>query len=172
MGLRMVTDAEILHLTAPQRFFEYAEAYRNAAIALCFKMTAEDTSCTWPNAAVVLLLAAHATELFIKGVILCRDSTATIEHHNIDNLSTEYRKHYPEPEFEWDIPFQTEYPDIAEIEIEALKKLSPAPSILYRYPVARDGKEWGGVFGFEPHSFLGVLEQVKRDFDRIKAQID
>ena len=171
MNWHMVTDSEILHLAVPQRFFEYAHAYRNAAYALCAKMTSEDASCTWPNAAVVLLLAAHATELFIKGAILCRDPAVTMEHHRIDDLSAEYRKLYPEPSFEWDIPFRTEYLGIAETEIEALKKATPVPSILYRYPVAKGGKEWNGAFGFEPHSFLELLEQVKRDFDRIKTQI-
>jgi len=171
MNWYMVTDSEILHLAVPQRFFEYAHAYRNAAYALCAKMTSEDVSNTWPNATVVLLLAAHATELFIKGAILCRAPAATMEHHRIDDLSAEYRKLYPEPFFEWDIPFRTEYLGIAETEIEALKKTTPVPSILYRYPVAKGCKEWNGVFGFEPHSFLKLLDQVKHDFDRIKTQI-
>lgn len=172
MNWHMVTDSEILHLAVPQRFFEYAHAYRNAASALCIKMTTEDASCTWPNATVVLLLAAHATELFIKGAILCRDPAATMEHHRIDDLSAEYRKLYPEPSFEWDIPFMTgEYPDMAETEIAALKKATPVPSILYRYPVSKGGRKWRGAFGFEPYSFLGLLEQVKYDFERIKAQI-
>lgn len=167
----MVTDSEIIHLALPQRFFEYAQAYRNAASALCLTMTSEDASRTWPNATVVMLLAAHATELFIKGAILARDPNATIEHHRIDDLSVEYMKRFPEPSFEWDIPFKTEYPGMAEAEIEALKRTIPIPSILYRYPVAKGGKEWSGAFGFEPHSFFEVLEQVKHDFERIKAQI-
>lgn len=171
MNWHMVTDSEVLHLAVHERFFEYAQAYRSAASALCLKMTSEDASCTWPNAVVVLMLAAHATELFIKGAILCRDPTAIVEHHHIDDLSSEYRKRFPESLFEWDIPFKTEYPDIAEAEIEALKKAAPVPSILYRYPVTKGGKEWKGAFGFEPHSFLELLEQVKCDFDRIKAQI-
>lgn len=167
----MITDSEILHLGVPQRFFEYAHAYQNAATALCIKMTKENASCTWPNAAVVLLLAAHATELFIKGAVLCRDPNATVEHHRINDLSAEYKKHYPEPSFEWDIPFKAEYPDITETEIKALEKATPVPSILYRYPVAKGGKEWSGAYGFEPHSFLQILEQVKHDFERIKLQI-
>ena len=167
----MVTNSEIIHLSLPQRFFEYAQAYRNAASALCLTMTLEDKLCTWPNATVVMLLAAHATELFIKGAILVRDSSATIDHHRIDALSIEYRKQFPEPSFEWDIPFKTEWPDMAEAEINELKKTVPIPSILYRYPVAKGGKEWNGAFGFEPNSFVGVLEQLERDFDRIKVQI-
>lgn len=171
MNWHMVTDSEMVHLSLPQRFFEYAQAYRNAASALCLTMTSEDEACIWPNATVVMLLAAHATELFIKGAILARDPTAMIEHHRIDDLSVEYRKRFLESSFEWDIPFKTEWPDIAKAEIEALKKTVPIPSILYRYPVGKGGEEWNGAFGFEPNSFMGVLGQLKRDFDRIKVQI-
>ena len=171
MNWKMITDSEIAHLPVHQRFFEYAQAYRNAASALCFKMTSEDETCTWPNAAVVLLLAAHATELFLKGAIQRRGTAPVPEHHRIEDLTAEYRKRYPEPSFEWDVPFKTEYPDVPEIELDELKKSALIPSILFRYPVAKGGEEWNGTFGFEPNTFLDVLEQVKTDFERIKAQL-
>ena len=122
MNWHMITASEIQHLSVPERFFEYAHAYRNAANALCVEMTTGGNSCTWPNGAVVLLLAAHATELFIKGAILFRKPGMDMEHHRIDELSDEYKKHYPESSFEWDIPFKTKYLGIAESEIEVLKK--------------------------------------------------
>jgi hypothetical protein len=57
------------------------------------------------------MLAAHATELFIKGALLTSDPTAIPEHHRIDELSAEYRKRFPnQAAFEWDIPFGIEYP--------------------------------------------------------------
>lgn len=171
MNWKMITDSEIAHLSVHQRFFEYAQAYRNASSALCFKMTSEEANCTWPNAAVVLLLAAHATELFLKGSIVCRGSTPAPEHHRIEDLVVEYRKRYPTQSFEWDVPFKSEYPDIPEIELNALRKSAPIPSILFRYPVSKGGKEWNGVFGFEPNTFLDVLEQLRVDFERIKAQL-
>jgi hypothetical protein len=118
-----------------------------------------------------MLLAAHATELFLKGAILSREPTALIEHHFLDDLNVEYKKRFLEPSFEWDIPFKTEWGDLTEIEIRTLKKATPVPSMLYRYPVAKGGKEWNGAFGFEPNSFVEVLDQLARDFQRIMAQI-
>ena len=47
----------------------------------------------------------------------------------------------------------------------------PVPSMLYRYPVAKGGKEWNGAFGFEPNLFVDVLDQLRRDFERIRALI-
>lgn len=171
MNWNMVTDSELAHLSVPERFFEYAKAYRNAASALCASMASEKTLCTWPNATVVMLLGAHATELFLKGAILSRVPTASIEHHRLDDLNVEYKKQFQEPLFEWDIPFNTEWGDLAEVEIQALKKTMPVPSMLYRYPVAKGGKEWNGAFGFEPNSFVVVLDQLAHDFERIMMQI-
>jgi hypothetical protein len=167
----LVTDSDLSHLSVPERFFEYAKAYRNAASALCATMVSDNALCIWPNATVVMLLAAHATELFIKGAILSRVPTASIEHHRLDDLNVEYKKHFPEPSFEWDIPFKTEWGDLTDAEIQTLKKTVPVPSMLYRYPVAKGGKEWNGAFGFEPNSFVEVLDQLGYDFDRIRVQI-
>jgi len=170
MNWNMVTDSELAHLSVPERFFEYAKAYRNAASALCASMASEKTMCTWPNANVVMLLAAHATELFLKGAIFARDPTASVEHHFLDDLNVEYKKRFSEPAFEWDIPFKTEWGNLTEVEVRVFKK-NPPPSMLYRYPVAKGGKEWNGAFGFEPNSFVSTLDQLGRDFQRIMAHI-
>lgn len=167
----MITDSELLNLTVPQRFFEYAIAYRNAASALCSSMADERKLRTWPNANVVLLLAAHSTELFLKGAILSRDPSAKIEHHYLDTLDGEYKRLYTDPHFNWEIPFRTEWGDLSEAEIQAVRKTSPVPSMLYRYPVAKGGLEWNGAFGFEAHSFVEILDQLERDFRRIMAHI-
>ncbi|MBV6319998.1 hypothetical protein [Duganella violaceipulchra] len=171
MNWNMVTDSELAHQSVSERFLEYAKAYRNAASVLCASMISERSMCTWPNANVTLLLAAHATELFLKGAILAKDPTALVEHHLLDDLNTEYKKRFVEPSFEWDIPFKTEWGELTEAEIRALKKTTPVPSMLYRYPVAKGGKEWNGAFGFEPNLFASTLDQLGLDFQRIMARI-
>ena len=113
----MITDSEMSNLTVPQRFFEYAIAYRNAASAMCTSMVETQSLRTWPNANVVLLMAAHSIELFLKGVILSRDPLAKIEHHFLDSLGTEYKRLFLESQFDWEIPFGTERGDLSEPEI-------------------------------------------------------
>lgn len=171
MNWQMITDSEMSNLTVPQRFFEYAIAYRNAASAMCNSMVETQSLRTWPNANVVLLLAAHSTELFLKGAILARDPSAKVEHHFLDSLGTEYKRLFSESQFDWEIPFRTEWGDLSEAEIQAARKTSPVPSMLYRYPVSKGGKEWNGAFGFEAGSFMEVLDQVDRDFQRIMGHI-
>ena len=171
MSMQMIVDSEIHHLSIPDRYFAYARAYRNAAQALCEKMTLNDGSCSWPNASVVLMLAAHAVELFLKGAILARDPVAILNHHQIDELGHEYSKLFPETSFLWQIPFKTEYVGIPEEEIDTLKKKTPIPSILYRYPVDKDGTAWKGLFGFMPLPFVTLLEHMENDFERIQSQL-
>ena len=38
---------------------------------------------------------------------------------------------------------------------------TPAPSILYRYPVERGGERWYGLYGFEAVSFLKLLSEPR-----------
>lgn len=171
MNWHMITDSEFSNLTVPQRFFEYAIAYRNAASALCATMAEDKKLRTWPNANVVLMLAAHSTELFLKGAILTREPLANIEHHFLDALGVEYKRLFFESHFDWEIPFRTEWGDLSEAEIQTMRKTAPVPSMLYRYPVSKGGKEWNSAFGFEAHSFTGILDQLESDFQRIMAHI-
>jgi hypothetical protein len=174
MYLRMITDAELQELSVPEKLFAYAGVYLGASRSLCEKMEVGAASNTWPNAAVVLMLAAHAVELFLKGAILSKNPNANVWAfgHYLDKLAADYRLHFPEPELEWDIPFQAEFPEgLAEAEIEALKAQMPPPSILYRYPVEKGGSEWRGIYGFEPVSFDVVLADVQKAFEHIKSRL-
>lgn len=167
----MIVDSEIRHLSVPKRFAVYARAYRSAAAALCQQMVQDESAHNWPNSAVVLMLAAHAVELFLKGAIHYRDPNANVEHHRIDALAKEYTKRFPESLFAWDIPFKVEYLGLTETEIKAVERTTPAPSILYRYPVAQGKREWNGALGFVPSTFLPVLERMQHDFERIESQL-
>jgi len=165
----MIVDSELRHLSVPERFFAYAWAYRNAAAAQCLEMASDHEACTWPNATVVLLLAAHAVELFLKGAILHHDPTADVWHHRIDALSREYLRRFPNSAFSWSVPFKSEYLGMTEAEIQEAEKTMLVPSILYRYPVSKGGEEWKTAIGFVPIEFVRILDQLKDDFDRLKA---
>lgn len=108
----MITDADIQELSLPEKLFSYADAYLNASVAICQQMTTNDTSSKWPNAAVALMLAAHAVELFLKGAILAGDPKVNVwaRKHHLHELAADYRHHFPGPTFEWHIPFQAEFP--------------------------------------------------------------
>ncbi len=186
----MLTHSEIGNLTVPEQLFGYAYAYRTSSAVLCEKFESDDAaSSTWPNATVVLMLAAHAVELFLKGALLKRnvqEEEVWSFGHKINKLAAKYRETFHgEPAFEWDIPFastltETEWiarmqqlaPDITEAELRDVLRASPDPSILYRYPVNKLGKKWPGLYGFQPPEFSQTLAQVECDFDRIRSQLN
>lgn len=184
--LPILTQSEIWQLSVPERLFSYADAYRRASTVLCQKMKEDSVSFTWPNAAVVLMLAAHALELFLKGALLKKNPTLNVwsHRHNLDRLKEEYKANFQDPMFKWDIPFTCQLtpeewiagmmelnPGLTEEDLRGVKPIPPPPSIMYRYPVDQAGKEWRGLYGFEPHSFSILLSQLEFDFERIKSQI-
>ena len=134
----MITASELSDVPVPERLFAYADAYRNASSVVCSRIASDPESHGWPDAAVVLMLAAHAVELFLKAALLKRfpDEDVWTHGHRLDDLSDTYRARFEEPIFDWDIPFQQgKYPDeMTEEEVVALRKKRPEPSILYRYP--------------------------------------
>ncbi|MEK6762379.1 MAG: hypothetical protein AABY96_06655 [Nitrospirota bacterium] len=187
--LNMLTHSDIEHLTVPEQLFGYANAYRSSAAVLCSKFESADdvTFCTWPNAVVVLMLTAHAVELFLKGVLLKRTGDKVWSYgHKIDKLAEKYRETFQaEPSFTWDIPFastltETEWiaqmkqvnPDTTDAELKNLISGVPDPSILYRYPVNKHGEKWQGLYGFYPPEFNQILSRVECDFDRIRSQLN
>lgn len=107
-------------------------------------------------------------------------------NHNIERLAAKYRETFQEePSLTWNIPFastltETEWiaqmkqwsPDITDAELKAVISATPDPSILYRYPVNKRGKDWPGLYGFHPPEFRQILSQVECDFDRIRSQLN
>lgn len=173
MSWHMVTDADVRRLPVPEKLLMFADSYLDAAIALCTQVATDHAKCTWSSGSVVLMLSAHATELFLKAALLKRapEEAVWVRAHDIVGLSTDYRRYFPEAEFEWEIPFRTEQPErLSEAEIASLASMRDAPpSILYRYPVQKGGADWNGLHAFEPNSFLTVLDQLRHDFQRIRA---
>jgi hypothetical protein len=169
--MKIAGNWQIAHLREPERFILYAGAYLESSRSVCLRMRAEEDENTWPNAAVAMMLAAHAVELFLKGAIVSRDPKMLAKIHRIDQLAETYFGLFPEEEFAFEVPFQGEYPGFSEDEIATLKKEEPAPSILFRYPVKSQGVEWQGVHGFEAQGFLELIAELRDAFSRIGGRI-
>ena len=167
----MTGNWQIAHLSESQRFILYAGAYLEASRSVCLRMRKEEEENTWPNAAVATMLAAHAVELFLKGAIVSRDPKALAKIHRIDQLAETYFNLFPEDEFAFVVPFQSEYPGFSEDEIATLKKEEPIPSILFRYPVKSHDVEWQGIHGFEAQGFLELIAELRDAFSRIGGRI-
>lgn len=172
MSWSMVTDAEIRQLAVPEKMFAYASSYLRGATALCDALANAPTF-TWADGAVVLMMSAHSTELFLKGMLLKRVPEQLVRNrgHDIESLAADYQYHFPEAIFDWEVPFKTEYPErmTPEDVAELATRRDALPSILFRYPVGKDGNDWKGSYAFEPNSFLPVLRNLSDAFSRVSV---
>lgn len=171
MNSTMVVDSEIIHLSIPHRYILFAEAYAKTAESLTENMMREEKENTWPNASVVLMNAAHAVELLLKGLLLKRDASAKLDNHDIEDLYKKYLVAYSDGSYSFKMPFTTDYGTLNETEIKKVKKEYPKPSILYRYPTKSSQIEWSGARGFIPELFISVIRKLISDIENIKGEI-
>jgi len=163
----MIGSWNIQRLQKPKQFFAFARSYLEASSILCRKFEGDDDILSYPQASVILFLAYHATELFLKGAILSHSHNERL-HHNIDQLKETYEKLYSGPEFYWNPPFRTEYLGFSPEDIEPPKKDTEPLDQVYRYPTDIKRDEWRDVYAFDPESFQDVLNSISSDFDRLE----
>ena len=125
---------------------------------------------SYTRGAVVLYLACHSVELFLKGAILSKCPKEQL-NHNLENYYKRYNHLYPEEKFKFNLPFRTEYVGLEPPEVEKAKGHLPPPDQIHKYPTNKNGKEWDSLLVFEPTTFLRDIEQLKTDFKRIKIEI-
>ena len=163
----IVGNWEMYGKPIPLQFLAFAEAYLDSSCRLCRILKRSTRKRTYPRAAVVLYLAFHSVELFLKAAILNKRPNEGL-HHNVEHLSKRYRILYPGKKYHFEIPFRTEY-----MGFEPPDELPTPPpqDQVNRYPINKKYGEWSGAFGFIPETFLTTLEELQSDFDRIKKEI-
>lgn len=150
-----------------EQFFYFAEAYLEASSIMCDRIDEEDKVLSYPKSCVILFLAFHAVELFLKAAILYRAPDDKL-HHNIDEIKQRYATLFNDKEFNWNLPFRSDYSGLEPDQIESAKKNIEPRDQVYRYPVNSKRKEWYGVYGFEANSFKSTLNCLKNDFIKLK----
>ena len=179
MKWSMLSDSEVAHLCVPMQFSAFSDAYLDSAIRLCTVLSRSTRKATYVRGSVVLYLAFHATELFLKGAILKKAPKENVgATHNIGTLNNRYKNLYPGKKYRFNLLFSSEEPDFSNIEpdivkelkiiIDEIEKANP-PDQQYRYPQNKKGVPWHGPHGFEASSFLRVIkhlrEQLKKGHD-------
>lgn len=170
MRNRMVGSWQIDNLPIPFQFMAFADAYLDSASRLCKVLSRSTRKRSYPRVAVVLFLAYHAVELFLKSAILHKYPKEGL-HHNVEQLHNRYRALYSGKRYEFDVPFMTEYLGSEPSQIAEKKRLIPTQDKINRYPSNKKGEAWHGCFGFEPDSFQSLIAQLQDDFARLKSEI-
>ena len=159
-------------LSLPEQFAAGALAFLDSAHRLCIVLSRSPRKATFERGVVVLYLAVHSIELFLKGAILRKAALGKLAH-DLDCLYERYEELYPESRYKLQIPFRTNCPDsMSPSDKQAFKKRTPPPDQLFRYPTDRLGKSWGGAHGFEANSFKIELTTLRQDFERLIIAYD
>jgi hypothetical protein len=157
MPTKLIGSWEISELSASVQLFAYAHAYLRSSAILASHVKRLRKDPRYPRASVVLFLAGHAVELFLKAAILARAPDEKLDHHRLEDLKDRFDALYPEPEFRWSMPFEAVPLGVTKDELRELRKRGEPRDQLYRYPLDRKGKKWVGLSGFEGTSFDRIV---------------
>ncbi len=184
MAWQMLQFSELQQLPVYEQVLTFAGAYLDSAEVLCDSLSSDKEPANYAHGSVVMSLAFHSLELFFKGCILKSfpaEQFGGKAGHDLDALSKRFFKLYPKKEFQFEVPFRHEIPEVVGgmaadkltellTHIEERKKEDPEDQ-RHRYPTGVDGKTWDGAFGFEPNSFLVTLRELQHVYARIRPLI-
>jgi hypothetical protein len=170
----MVCLSDIGSQGASLQFLTFSEAYMDSAARLCAVLARSPKKSNFPRGAVLLYLTLHSMELFLKAAILKQspdEQFGGATGHDLEYLYRRYAKLYPGKKFAFEVPFKgpeldfgsfdSRFAEELKLFIKEQKPNTPTDQV-YRYPRDTQGQQWKGGFGFEPTSFLAVLNQVRR----------
>jgi len=163
----MIGSWEIEQLDNPDLFYDLSLAYLDTSIVAIRQMVYGSFFPRFSHSRVVLSMAYHSTELFLKGAILRAAGKKKRGGHDLKTLYEEFSNLYPEAEFQFDLPFSIEYLGFTPEEVAEMRKKEPPQDQIYRYHTDLSGEKWEGLHGFEPEHFLDSLYLLQEAFIRL-----
>lgn len=166
----MIGSWELAPLDISAQFFAFSRLYLRSSLVLCAALGRLRSKPLYPAAAVVLYLAQHAVELFLKGAVLARAPQEEL-HHKLEDFKRKFDALYPEPRFAWSLPFQTEYIGLTPEQTVEAKKRRVLIDQIYRYPVDTTGTLWPDAFAIDQKSLMQELRQLARTLNRLARTV-
>lgn len=151
-------------LNPSDQYAAYSMAYLDSAERLCGLLSRSYRSATYERGTVVLYLAMHAVELFLKGAILRKAPHERLVHHNLERIYNRYKELYPAKRYHFDMGFTKNYSGMSKKEIQTARQYSPPIDQLFRYPQDKNSTPWPSLYAFEANSFLAELESLRMRF--------
>ena len=167
----MIGSWEIEGLDNPDLFHDLAVAYLDTSIVATREMVYGAFSPRFSHSRVVLSMAYHATELFLKGAILRATGEKKQDGHVLKGLYERYEELYQDQDYHFDVPFSFGYLGFRPERVAELQKDEPPQDQMYRYHTNLKGKQWDGAHGFDAESFLQTLQSLKKTFTTLGRRI-
>jgi hypothetical protein len=157
----MIGNWEIQELEAANLDRELALASLDASVCLCVSMSCGSLPATFHHAKVIMSLAYHGVELFLKYGIRKHNEDPTRLGHDLRRLRDHYECMNPAPCRHFEVPFLPVYLGFTEDELkQRFQDEKPLDQHL-RYHLDRGGKPWPEVHGFDPDQYISELNALR-----------
>ena len=153
----------------PRHFRDLAFAYLESSERLCQDMESGEWAPDYNKGQVAMLLAFHATELFLKGCIRAAARGPMKNLHSLGQLLNEFSELFPNLKFE--PPFGPEPVPADPDAIEWALRTDATLHQQLRYPTDTSGQPWKGERSFSPSLFQAELARLRNDFVRIDSAV-
>lgn len=125
-------------------------------------MLDEEFSNQYSSSRVILHLARHGLELFLKASVIAATGSRAPTVHNLAELLLQYKEHLPGEEFCFRSPKAFALSESDDLFQEDLDRFHLTLDQRHRYPADRHGRDFAVPEVFEPRVFLSEI----RDLDK------
>lgn len=161
---------EVADLPVWDQAFWLSRAYIEASQCLCQSMLDGNFSSQYSASRVILHLARHGVELFLKAAIAARTGSASFPAtHDLDRLYTEYRQSYPDLSFAFNLPGLFRVADSWDLFPEEAKVFHSTLDQRHRYPSDRTGNSFFTQEEFDPQAMHLDLKTLDRDLKVLES---
>jgi hypothetical protein len=167
-----VDSSKFRTLPVPEKFYQQAIAFLQAAALLCEASGEAGHALQWSQASVCYYCLNIATEPFLKACIQRSAGASKTPTHEISELLASYRKALPDDEFQFPTPWAPSWKEVeAVLEIKVVEEIDHHPDQLFRYGADRSGKASAGIQFFCPDRFFGYISYLndvwRRAWDKV-----
>lgn len=153
----------------PGHFRALSTAYLDGAERMVTDLAERTWQPDFYRGQVVLWLAQHATELFLKACIRRASPSFTKNVHSLGELLVEFEARFPGLDFE--LPFGPA-PVPADWELmEMALEFDRTSHEQLRYPVGRGNTMWSENRSFQPDLFVASLGKLREEINRISLVV-
>ncbi len=145
-----------------ERTLWLSHSYLEASLHLCAGMASGDFTTQYSSSRVVLHLARHGIELFLKGALLAAGTHPATHGHHLVRLYGAYRSTYSAKEFDFRVPTWFAVDEEDDLFQDSLDAFHTTLDQRHRYASSTRGEGFAQPEEFDPASARAELEELDR----------
>lgn len=168
----MIGSWQIQHLDTPSLCLELGLAHLDASINLCKDMEAGALPGTFHHAKVIMSLAYHGIELFLKYGIGRRNDGECPGGHSLRRLQAKYESLNPDPDLHFVVPFIPAYLGFSADDVKQKIQAEQPLDQHLRYHLDLKGQPWPDIHGFDVETYVSEVTALRDTLRAISKKIE